>query len=135
MLLTCTTYACGFQYLSPDEKWTNVKPHIDQLRVFGATAFEDLDATRRPDGKRARRFRVGIYLGKKQTIDPRNPAMRLYIPHRNQIFVRKSVILDETLSHNETRLSGLRNVIPSVPPFFDRVDNRYERNWFKNGEM
>eukprot|EP00944_MAST-04C_sp_MAST-4C-sp1_P011278 g11278.t1 len=139
----------GLQYLSPEEKWTNVKPHIDQLRVFGATAFEYLDATRRPDGKRARRFRLGIYLGKEPTIDPRNPAMRLYIPHRNQIFVRKSVILDETLSHSETRLSRLRNgahyvnftqnehnkvVIPSLPPFFDGVDNLYESNWSKNGE-
>ena len=50
----------GLDYLCPDEKWTNIKPHIDELRTFGATAFEYLDTNRRPNGKRSRRFRIGI---------------------------------------------------------------------------
>jgi hypothetical protein len=138
----------GLEYLCPDEIWTRTKPHIDELRTFGATAFEYLDAKRRPDGKRSRRFRIGVYLGKERTIDPRHPAMRIYIPHRNQIFLRKSVILDETLSHSEARWQRLQDgahyinfvenktnqvQIPTLPPFFEGADGVYEDNWSKNG--
>ena len=57
--------------------------------------------------KTFRRFRLGAYLGIERTIDPRNPAMRIYIPHRNEVFLRKSVILDETLSHTEAHWKRL----------------------------
>ena len=138
----------GIDYLCPEEKWTNIKPHIDELRTFGATAFEYLNTNRRPNGKRSRRFRIGVYLGKENTIDPRHPAMRIYIPHRNQIFLRKSVILDETLSHTEARWQRLQDgahyvnftenehnqvQIPTLPPFFEGADDVYEDNWSKNG--
>jgi len=139
----------GLDYLCPNEIWTGTKPHINELRTFGSTAYEYLEAKLRPDGKRSRRFRLGVYLGKERTIDPRNPAMRIYIPHRNQIFLRKSVILDETLSHTEARWKRLREgahyvnfeeapnrkcIIPTLPPFFEGVDVDYDQNWSKIGD-
>ena len=109
----CTVYnMCphkGLKFLCPDEAWTNVRPHIDHIRTFGATVFEYLNVTQRLDGKRSRRFRIGIYLGKTPGVDKDRPAMRIYVPHMNQIYIRRSAILDESLSHDESRLKKLRN--------------------------
>jgi hypothetical protein len=42
----------GLDYLCPNEIWTGTKPHINELRTFGSTAYEYLEAKLRPDGKR-----------------------------------------------------------------------------------
>lgn len=152
----CTVYNfCphkGLKYQCPEEAWTGVKPHIDQLRTFGATAFEYLNATQRSNGKRARRFRIGIYIGNTPGVDIERPAMRIYIPHMNQIYIRRSVILDESLSHTEKRLQHLRNgghyvemenentkvLIPTLPPSFAGGDDEWAKQGstlvYNNGE-
>ncbi len=144
----CTVYnMCphkGLKFLCPDEAWTNVKPHIDHIRTFGATVFEYLNATQRLDGKRSRRFRIGIYLGNTPGVDKDRPAMRIYVPHMNQIYIRRSAILDESLSHDESRLKKLRNgahyvniqneftkvLMPTKPPSFEGGADE----WSKQGD-
>jgi hypothetical protein len=63
--------------------------------------------------------------------------MRIYIPHRNQCFLRKSVILDELQdeahSVNFTDNEHNQVQIPTLPPFFEGADDVYEDNWSKNG--
>ena len=126
----------GLKFHTPHEAWTGHKPHIDWLRTFGCTAFEYLDTSKRANGKRSRRFRIGIYLGMEETTDIRHPAMRIYVPSANKILIRKSVITDETMSHSEKRLGQLlqgshyitlneneqdKFEIPSIPPTFEGV--------------
>lgn len=126
----------GLKFSTPYEAWTGQKPHVDWVRTFGCTAFEYLDTQQRVNGKRSRRFRLAIYLGMEETTDVKHPAMRLYVPSVNKILIRKSVIVDETMSHSEKRLETLtagghyislqenehqQFLIPSLPPTFEGV--------------
>ena len=120
-------------YQTPYYAQTGVIPHIDWIRTWGSTAFEHLKIQQRPDGKRSRRFRIGIYVGMQMTTDDDHPACQIYIPSLESTFIRRSVILDETLSHDKKRIEQLRNGshyinfpmnehneinVPQVPPLF-----------------
>ena len=75
-------------YQTPYYAQTGVIPHIDWIRTWGSTAFEHLKIQQRPDGKRSRRFRIGIYVGMQMTTDDDHPACQIYIPSLESTFIR-----------------------------------------------
>ena len=99
----------GLGFKTPYEAWTGRKPNANWLRVFGATTYVYLEKHERPSGKRSRPFEVGIYVG----IDPgaigTKPTHNVYVPAWDKVVNRRSLVFNETMSHDEDRWSRLEN--------------------------
>jgi hypothetical protein len=129
----------GVNYKTPYECFHGVRPHIDWTRTWGSTAFILLEQKDRPNGKFSRRFEVGIMMGMhRTTMSKEHPVYRVYIPRRDKFYLRRNVILDETLSHSPKRWDTLQSgefyidltenehhqvFVPNELPSFEGVDS------------
>lgn len=80
--------------VTPVEKWSNLKPSVEHLRVFGCVAFALIPYERRVklDEKSVRCVMFGVCKESK--------AYRLYVPATEKIIVSRDVIFDERESWN-----------------------------------
>jgi len=129
----------GVNYKTPYEIFHGVRPHIDWIRTWGSTAFILLEQKDRPNGKFSRRFEVGIMMGMhRTTMSKEHPVYRVYVPRRDKFYLRRNVILDETLSHSPKRYDTLKSgefyidltenehhhvFVPNELPSFEGVDS------------
>jgi hypothetical protein len=96
-------------YTTPFRSWTGIDPHADWFRVFGCTAYVYLEHNERPAGKRSRPYVPGIYVGIEPNTLGNSPTHLIYVPSREKIFVRRSVVFNETMTHDEDRFGRLKN--------------------------
>ena len=96
-------------YTTPFRSWTGIDPHADWFRVFGCTAYVYLEHNERPAGKRSRPYVPGIYVGVEPNTLGNSPSHLIYIPSREKLFVRRSVVFNETMTHDEDRFGRLKN--------------------------
>ena len=95
-------------YITPFQSWTGIIPHADWFRVFGCTAYVYLEHSERPSGKRSRPYVPGIYVGVDPNTLGSSPSHLLYIPSKEKLFVRHSVVFNETMTHDSDRFARLK---------------------------
>ena len=98
-ILNCMPHTSLPEHITPMEAWTNVKPQLDSLFVWGSPAYALIPHKRRKDKKLGETSVNGVIVG----VSRDRKGFRIYVPSLHSIFESNDVEIDEHIIIKRTQ--------------------------------